>query len=256
MDEVSTAATVFYPELRGKRAVVTGAGKGIGAETVDGLITQGCYIIAISRTQADLDKLKQKYDSTKIETILLDITHWNEVDNIFSKLEPFHYLINNAGIAICGPFLQVSEQDIDSVFGVNVKACLHVAQCAAKKMLENKIKGVVVNISSQASKRPIKDHTMYCCTKAALDMLTKMMSLELGPSEIRTVSVNPTVVMTDMGRKNWSEPSKSESMLSQIPLRRFAEVDEVVKPILFCLSDGAAMINGCDVNIDGGFVSA
>jgi len=249
-------STVIYPELNGKRAVITGAGKGIGAALVHALVSQGCFVNAISRTQADLDKLSTEFDSTQVKTILLDVSNWKEVNSVFNNLEPFDYLINNAGVAITAPFLEVTEKDIDTTFDINIKACMHIAQCAARKMVENDIKGVIINISSQAAVRPVADHTVYCCSKAALDMLTKMMSLELGPRGIRTLSVNPTVVLTDMGVRVWSDPVKSGPMLKQIPLGKFAQLDDVIKPILFCLSDGGAMMQGSNVLVDGGFCSA
>ncbi|XP_075266423.1 L-xylulose reductase-like [Convolutriloba macropyga] len=246
---------VVYPELSGKRVVVTGAGKGIGEGLVGALIKQSCFVIAISRTQSDLDKLREKYEDTQLQTVQLDISNWQEVESAFERLDPFHYLINNAGVSIVGPFLEVSENDYDSVFNVNVKAHLHVAQLSAKKMVSHNIKGVIVNMSSQASQKPLQDHTLYCCSKAAVDMLTRIMSLELGPKGIRTVSINPTVVLTQMGKMAWSDPVKSEPMLARIPLGKFAEVSDVIKPVLFCLSEGAAMVHGCHLPVDGGFLS-
>ncbi|XP_025050436.1 L-xylulose reductase [Alligator sinensis] len=107
-------------------------------------------------------------------------------------------------------------------FDVNLRAVLQVSQIVARQLIARGAPGAIVNVSSQASQRALQGHTVYCSTKSALDMLTKMMALELGPHKIRVNAVNPTVVMTDMGRINWSEPQKAGAMLGRIPLGRFA----------------------------------
>ncbi|KYN04064.1 D-erythrulose reductase [Cyphomyrmex costatus] len=89
-------------------------------------------------------------------------------------------------------------------------------------MIKLKSGGSIVNVSSQAAQAALKDHAVYCMSKAALDMLTKTMALELGPHNIRVNSVGPTVVMTEMGKLGWSDPQKAQSMINKIPLGRFA----------------------------------
>merc|ERR1719230_1512447 len=125
-------------------------------------------------------------------------------------------------------------------------------------MIERGVQGAIVNVSSQASMAALTDHTAYCTSKGALDHLTRMMALELGPKGIRVNNVNPTVVLTDLGRSAWTGPEnqeKADGMLSKIPMDRFAEVPEVVHPILFLLSNRSSMINGAMLPIDGGFVA-
>uniref|UniRef100_A0A8C5J106 Dicarbonyl and L-xylulose reductase n=1 Tax=Junco hyemalis TaxID=40217 RepID=A0A8C5J106_JUNHY len=128
------------------------------------------------------------------------------------------------------------------------------AAIVARQMIAQGVPGAIVNVSSQASKRALRDHAVYCSTKSALDMLSKVMAMELGPHKIRVNTVNPTVVMTDMGRINWSDPQKSAAMINRIPLGKFAEVDDVVNSILFLLSDKSAMTTGSSLMIDGGFL--
>jgi len=154
---------------------------------------------------------------------------------------------------LLAPFLEVKPEEIDAQFGVHVKAVFNVSQVVAKQMLARGEGGVIINISSQASLRPLLDHAAYCASKAALDHLTRCMSLELGPRGIRVNAVNPTVCMTDMGKKAWSDPAKAGPMLKAIPLGRFAEVDDVVNAVVFLLSDQAAMVNGVMLPVDGGW---
>lgn len=101
----------------------------------------------------------------------------------------------------------------------------------------------------------IHGHSIYSATKAAVDSLTQSLALELGPRKIRVNSVNPTVVLTAMGLANWSDPAKSGPLLDSIPLHRFAEVSDVVEPILFLLSERSAFVNGHSLPIEGGYLA-
>eukprot|EP00058_Branchiostoma_floridae_P010074 XP_002595562.1 hypothetical protein BRAFLDRAFT_200739 [Branchiostoma floridae] len=132
----------------------------------------------------------------------------------------------------------------------------YLSQIVAKGMVERGSGGSIVNVSSLASKCALKEHTSYCTSKGALDIMSKVMALELGPHKIRVNTVNPTVVMTDMGVKVWSDPVKAGPMLARIPLGKFVEVDDVVHAILYLLSDKAAMVNGTNLPIEGGFLTS
>ncbi|XP_077595533.1 L-xylulose reductase [Stigmatopora nigra] len=239
--------------FKGKEALVTGAGKGIGRATALALAHYGANVTALTRTQSDLDSLVKECPA--IIPVCVDLADWTATEATLKNIGPFDLLINNAACATLQPFLEVTPDQFDQSFNVNVKAVLNVSQIVARGMIARDSRGSIVNVSSQASQCALKNHTVYCATKAALDMLTKMMALELGPHQIRVNSVNPTVVMTEMGRRGWSDPEKANSMTSRIPLGRFAEVDEVVNSILFLLSDKSAMINGVSLPVDGGFLA-
>jgi len=111
----------------------------------------------------------------------------------------------------------------------------------------------IVNVSSLAGPRSFDGHAAYSATKAALDSLTRSLALELGPRKIRVNSVNPTVILTQMGRENWSDPEKSGPLLSHIPLRRFGEVHEVCDAIIYLLSDKSSFVNGHHLRLEGGY---
>ncbi|XP_024913810.1 L-xylulose reductase, partial [Cynoglossus semilaevis] len=212
--------------FKDKRAVVTGAGKGIGRATALALARCGAEVVAVTRTRADLDSLTQECAS--IIPVCVDLADWGATEGALQNIGPVHLLVNNAACANLQSFLDVTSDNFDQSFNVNVKAVLHVSQIVARGMKARGSGGSIVNVSSQASQCALRDHTVYCATKAALDMLTKVMALELGPFQIRVNSVNPTVVMTEMGRKGWSDPEKAKAMTSRIPLGRFAEVEDVV----------------------------
>ncbi|XP_005989131.1 L-xylulose reductase [Latimeria chalumnae] len=237
----------------GKRALVTGAGKGIGRSVAKALHRSGAQVFALSRTQSDLDSLSQECPGMQV--ICVDLADWAGTEEALKEVGLIDLLVNNAGVAMLQPFLEVTQEAFNKSFEVNVKAALHVSQIAAREMKSQGSGGSIVNISSQASQCALQDHAVYCATKGALDMLTKVMALELGPYKIRVNAVNPTVVMTDMGRLGWSDPKKAGPMLARIPLGKFAEVEEVVSAVLFLLSEKSTMISGIMLPVDGGFLA-
>lgn len=135
---------------------------------------------------------------------------------------------------------------------MNFKGVFNVSQQVIPLLVSG---SSIVNVSSLAANIGIHGHSAYSATKAALDALTKSLALELGPKNIRVNSVNPTVVLTKMGRENWSDPAKSEPLLNNIPLHRFAELHEVVEPILYLLSNKSSFVNGHCLPIEGGYLA-
>ncbi|XP_072796199.1 L-xylulose reductase [Vicugna pacos] len=239
--------------LAGRRALVTGAGKGIGRGTVQALHAVGAQVVAVSRTQADLDSLVRECPG--VEPVCVDLGDWEATQRALEGVGPVDLLVNNAGVALLQPFLEVTKEACDISFDVNLRAVIQVSQIVARGLIARGAPGSIVNVSSQASQRALTNHSIYSSTKSALDMLTKGMALELGPHKIRVNAVNPTVVMTPMGQANWSDPQKAKTMLDRIPLGRFAEVENVVDTILFLLSDRSSMITGATVPLDGGFLA-
>ncbi|XP_074245173.1 L-xylulose reductase isoform X1 [Saimiri boliviensis] len=246
--------------LAGRRALVTGAGKGIGRGTVQALHAAGARVVAVSRTQADLDSLLRECPG--IDPVCVDLSDWEATERALGNVGPVDLLVNNAGVALLQPFLEITKEAFDRSFEVNLRAVIQVSKIVARGLIARGVPGAIVNISSQASQRAITNHSVYSslaspsftgATKGALDMLTKAMALELGPHKIRVNAVNPTVVMTAMGRANWLDPQKAKPMLDRIPLGKFAEVEHVVDAILFLLSDRSGMTTGSIVPVDGGF---
>ncbi|XP_071968396.1 L-xylulose reductase-like [Engystomops pustulosus] len=240
--------------FKGQRALVTGAGKGIGRETVKALWASGAEVVAVSRTSEDLESLAQECPG--VETVCVDLGDWPATEEALSSIGPVDLLVNNAAVAHEQPFLEITQDSFDRSFAVNTRAVIPVSQIVIRQMIERGVPGSIVNVSSQASQTALKNVAVYCASKAALDMMTKVMASELGPQKIRVNCVNPTVVMTRMGREHWSDPHKAAGFLSRIPLGCFAEVDDVVNGILFLLSDKSAMITGSCLNLDGGFMTS
>lgn len=236
-----------------QRALVTGAGKGIGRDLVKKLVEYGATVYAISRTKSDLNSLAKECPG--VHVITCDLGDWDATEKAVKSCGDIDLLVNNAAIAICQPFLEATAEVFDRSFAVNVRSMLQVSQIVARNMIARKSGGSIVNLSSQASQVGLADHAVYCASKAAVDSLTATMGLELGPHNIRVNAVNPTVVNTEMGKVGWSDPVKASKMRAKIPLGRFAEVEDVVNVILFLLSDKAAMVNAVTLPIDGGFLA-
>ncbi|XP_043284304.1 L-xylulose reductase [Venturia canescens] len=240
-------------DFSNKRILVTGANKGIGRAIALRLSKYGGKVIGMGKTRETLDDLV-KEDPT-IETVCVDIADWDATRKAVKSVLPVDLLVNNAGVACLAPFLDITKDQFDLTFDVNVRAIFNVSQVIAADMIRRKVDGRIVNLSSQAAHAALKDHSAYCASKGAVDMITKTLALELGPHGIRVNSVNPTVVLTAMGRLGWSDPAKARTMLDKIPLGRFAEVEEVVDAVVYLLSDRSSMISGVHLPVDGGFLA-
>jgi NAD(P)-dependent dehydrogenase (short-subunit alcohol dehydrogenase family) len=238
--------------LSNKRALVTGAGKGIGREIAKLLARLGAKVVAVSRSMDDLVSLASEIGC---ETIAADLSNAKVARKAAEGAGPIDLLVNNAGISIPQSFLQTTSEAFDQTMAVNVRASLIMSQVVAGRMIAAKRPGAIVNISSQASMVGLMDHTSYCASKGALDQLTRVMALELGPYNIRVNAVNPTVTLTPMGEMAWGDPAKSRPMLAKIPLGRFAKPGDVAHAVAYLLSDQADMIHGVTLPVDGGFLA-
>nr|CAB3236582.1 L-xylulose reductase-like [Phallusia mammillata] len=234
----------------GKRALVTGAGKGIGRVLVKKLVECGAETIALSRTQSDLDSLKQECPS--IIPIQCDLADADSIPNALRDCGPIDLLVNNAGIALTDQFIDAKPADFDKSMAINVKAPIVISQIVAKGMIERENGGSIVNVSSKLSIRGFQNLSFYSASKAALDSVTRTMSLELGPHNIRVNSVNPTAARTKLAKPLWEDPAFAQRITDVIPVGRWAEVSEVASVIIFLLSDFSIMVTGSNVLVDGG----
>jgi L-xylulose reductase len=243
----------FQFDFKQKRVLVTGAGKGIGREIATMLHGFNAEVIALSRTEKDLQSLQEEIGC---ETIVAELGDAGAARRAVEEAGKIDLLVNNAAIAILEPFLKTTVEAWDKTMAINLRAVMIVSQVVAKQMIDRGIAGSIVNVSSMASFQAVHNHAAYCASKAGLDQLTAVMAVELGEHRIRVNSVNPTVVLTEMGKRAWSDPAKGGPMLARIPLRRFAECEDIASVVCFLLTEGASMLNGLALRIDGGFLVA
>ena len=241
----------FQFDFKQKRVLVTGAGKGIGREIAAMLHRFNAQVVALSRTEKDLQSLQEEIGC---ETIVAELGDPEAARQAAGEAGKIDLLVNNAAIAILEPFLKTTVEAWDKTMAVNLRAVMIVSQVVAKQMIDRGIAGSIVNVSSMASFQALHNHAAYCASKAGLDQLTAVMAVELGEHRIRVNSVNPTVVLTEMGKRAWSDPVKGGPMLARIPLGRFAECEDIASVVCFLLTEGAAMLNGLALRIDGGFL--
>lgn len=238
--------------FNGRTVLVTGASGGIGGATVRQLVAAGADVIASGRSVEALDKLAGE---TGCRTLPFDLTSEESVRGALEGTDLW-------GVVNCGGFggeiATPMDTDIavfDKVIGINARGALLVTKYASRSMIRLGKGGAIVNVSSQAALVALSGHISYGSSKAALDNITRVSALELGRYGIRVNSVNPTVVMTEMSAFYWGRPEIEEPFLKQMPLGRWASEDEIAAPIVFLLSDGASMISGVSLPIDGGFTS-
>lgn len=239
--------------FEGKRVIVTGAGKGIGRVTAEMLIKRGAHVVALTRSAADVASLR---DEMGCEAIQVDLADANGTRKAAIAALPADYLVNCAGTTELQSFLETTVEAFDHLHAVNTRAPMIVAQEFARSLIARGLPGAIVNVSSIAAFIGIPDHASYCASKGGLDGLTRVMARELAPKGIRVNGVHPTVTLTPMAIKAWSDPEKAEPMRDRIPAGRFVEPAEVAEVILFLLSDAAAMVNGISMPIDGGYMIA
>ncbi len=179
-------------ELEGQVALVTGAGRGIGRACAEGLADAGARVVAVARSQDDLDRLTA-HASGRIETWSADVTD----DAFIARIESIaglSILVNNAGGNRPQPFVEVDDESLDFVIDLNVRAAFRVAQAVARAMLAQKIGGSIVHMSSQMGHVGSPQRSVYCMTKHAIEGLTKAMAVELAPNGIRVISVAKSFV--------------------------------------------------------------
>ena len=232
--------------------LVTGASGGIGGATVRLLAEKGADVIAAGQNEAKLAELSAE---TGCRALAFDLTSEDSVRGALDGLDLW-------GVVNCGGFggeiATPMETDIsvfDKVIAVNARGALLVTKYASRAMVRLGQGGAIVNVSSQASLVALRGHISYGSSKAALDNITRVSALELGQYNIRVNGVHPTVVMTPMSAWYWGRPEIEGPFLSQMPLGRWATEAEIAAPIAFLLSDGASMISGVSLPIDGGFTA-
>ena len=248
-------ATKSY-DLRGQRALVTGAGRGIGEACAKTLAAVGAEVVLTARTEKQLEQVRDGIIKSggKASVHAADIYSMEAVNNL-KKLGAFNILVNNAGNNIPEHFCEVTEERFDKIMGLNVKSAFFVAQVVAKGMVESGIRGSIIHISSQMGIVGGQNRTVYCASKHAMEGFSKSMALDLAENGIRVNTVCPTYIETDLTRPFLEEKEFKEYILSRIPLGHVGQSDDVANAVLFLASDMSKMITGSSIKVDGGWTA-
>ncbi|WP_417258832.1 SDR family oxidoreductase [Celeribacter sp.] len=239
-------------QFSGKSVIITGAGKGIGRATAQLLAQRGAEVVAISRTQSDLDSLRAEIGG---RSLIADLSKAEEARRAMAEAGPCDMLVNCAGTNVLESVLDMTDEGYETVMGINLKSALICAQEFARARVAAGGGGVIVNVTSIAGHRGFQDHVCYAASKAGLEGATRVMARELGEHGIRVVALAPTVTMTELAAEAWSDPAKSEPMMARHPIGRFAQAEDVARAIALMLSDDAGMVTGSALSVDGGFLS-
>jgi NAD(P)-dependent dehydrogenase (short-subunit alcohol dehydrogenase family) len=239
---------------------VTGAGRGLGAAASIALAQAGAEVLLLSRTRSELESIQRQITGAggRARVMVCDVTDIHQFASQVNRLERLDILVNNAGMNIPEPFVDVSEDHLDQMLAVNVRAAFLVAQTAARKMMETQDGargGTIINISSQMGHVGAERRTVYCMTKHAIEGLTKAMAVELAPNNIRVNAVAPTFLETPMTASFFQDVEFRNWVLSRIPLGRIGRMEEVAGAVVFLASPAASLITGTSLVIDGGWTA-
>jgi NAD(P)-dependent dehydrogenase (short-subunit alcohol dehydrogenase family) len=259
---VSTPGDVSHKfRLDGRIALVTGAGRGIGRSAAIALAHAGAEVWLMARTQSDLDAAvaEIKTGGGRAHALNCDVTDAAAVNRVVALLPTLDVLVNNAGMNIPEPFVNVSEPNLDKVLDLNIRAMFITAQAAVRKMLELPDRksrgGVVINMTSQMGHVGAPTRTVYCLTKHAIEGFTKALAVELAPNNIRVNSIAPTFLETPMTAPMFAKPEFAKWVMDRIPLGRLGQLEEVAAAVVFVASDAASLMTGASLVIDGGWTA-
>lgn len=243
--------------LDGRVALVTGAARGIGAAIARALAENGAAVALVDLLpDVEAEAAALRAAGHRAIGIAADVTGaeacQRAVDAAANAFGQLDVLVNNAGIVRLAPAASLSDDDWDATMAVNLRSAFVMSRAAFPHLARSKA-GRVVNVSSQASVVGIDQHAAYCASKAGIVGLTNVLAIEWGPHGITCNAVGPTVVLTELGKAAWAG-AKGDAMKQKIPTGRFALPEEVAASVVFLASDAAAMINGHNLIIDGGFV--
>lgn len=247
--------------LDGRVALVTGAGQGLGASISIAYAKAGASVVLLGRTESYLkdtaDAIRKAGGEASL--IVCDVTNDEKLRKAFSGLDRLDILVNNAGTNFPEPFIEVSDNHLDAMLDLNVRACFVAAQAAVQVMLKSadlaEHGASVVNMSSQMGHVGSPNRTVYCMTKHAVEGLTKAMAVELADKNIRVNSIGPTFSETPMVQRIVDTPEKREFVTSRIPMGRLAKLEDVAAAAVYLASPAASMVTGTHLIVDGGWTA-
>jgi NAD(P)-dependent dehydrogenase (short-subunit alcohol dehydrogenase family) len=243
--------------LDGKRALVTGGGRGIGLAAASALAAAGANVTLAARTKAEIEEAAAaiRARGERADALVLDVTDVEAARRAIAAAAPFQVLINNAGMNRPALLPDVKVEDFDAIMSLNVRAAFFMAQAVALRLIAAKLPGAIINISSQMGHVGAARRTVYCASKHAMEGFTKAMAIELAPHNIRVNSLGPTFLETPMTRPFFENKAFRDEVLSKIKLGRLGQLDELTGAIVFLASDASSLMTGSALVLDGGWTA-
>jgi NAD(P)-dependent dehydrogenase (short-subunit alcohol dehydrogenase family) len=243
--------------LEGKRALVTGAGRGLGLGFATALAEAGAQVSLAARTREEIEEASAalRERGHQAEPLVMDVTDLSGMQAAIAAAPAYDILVNNAGTNRPAHFVDVTVEDFDAIFSINVRAAFFVAQAFARKLVEAKRPGSIINISSQMGHVGGARRTVYCASKHAMEGFTKAMAIELAPHRIRVNTIGPTFIETPLTRPFFENETFRKDVLSKIKLGRLGQVEELMGAVVFLASDASSLMTGTAMVIDGGWTA-
>ncbi len=256
MPTVDLAKTPSF-RLDGRRALVTGGGRGIGLAAASALAEAGAHVTIAARTRSEIEEVAAalRGRGQEADTLALDVTDVEAARKAVAAVAPFQILVNNAGINRPAYLPEVKVEDFDAIFALNVRAAFFMAQAVALRLVEAKLPGSIINMSSQMGHVGAARRTVYCASKHAMEGFTKAMAVELAPHNIRVNSIGPTFLETPMTRPFFENKAFRDEVLSKIKLGRLGQLEEITGAIVFLASDASSLMTGSALVLDGGWTA-
>ncbi|WAC29290.1 SDR family NAD(P)-dependent oxidoreductase [Ancylobacter sp. SL191] len=243
--------------LDGRRVLVTGAGRGIGLAIAQACAASGAEVTLCARSAGEIgaatDDLRAQ--GFKAETMSADVTDVAGFAALIAARPAFDVFVNNAGMNRPKPLADVTVEDYDAVLGLNLRSAVFAAKAVTAGMIEARRGGSVINMSSQMGHVGAANRTIYCASKWGLEGFTKALAVELAPHRIRVNTICPTFIESPMTEPYFRDPVFRSDVLSKIPLGRIGRVDEVAAAAVFLASDGATLMTGSALMLDGGWTA-